>query len=152
MSEIVAMVFSFITAIVMELVVKDQLLSHEKLVIGVLLTTIAWVATALFTKPTDQKVLVNFYKMIRPHAMGWQPVVQQGIKDGIIIDEHTRTGRLATEISNDGIGLCRNLCAIIWHRISDLRPNDECFSGFTGGGICCIRAKEIVEQYRITIS
>ena len=113
MSEIVAMVFSFITAIVMELVVKDQLLSHEKLVIGVLLTTIAWVATALFTKPTDQKVLVNFYKMIRPHAMGWQPVVKQGIKDGVITNEHTRTGRLATEILMMVLG-CAGIYALLF--------------------------------------
>jgi solute:Na+ symporter, SSS family len=113
MSEIVAMVFSFVIAIVMELVVKDQLLSHEKLIVGVVLTTIAWVATALFTKPTDQKVLVSFYKMIRPHAMGWQPVVQQGIKDGIITNEHSRTGRLATEILMMVLG-CAGIYALLF--------------------------------------
>jgi len=113
MSEIVAMVVSFIIAIVMELVVKDQLLSHEKLVIGVLLTTIAWIVTALFTKPTDQIVLVNFYKMIRPHAMGWRPVVHQGIKDGIITNEHIGTGRLSTEILMMVLG-CAGIYALLF--------------------------------------
>ena len=98
MSEIVAMIFSFVIALVMELGVKDMLASHEKLVIGVILTTIAWVTTALVTKPTSEATLVSFYKSIRPHAMGWKPVVEKAISQGVITDEHTKTGRLSTEI------------------------------------------------------
>lgn len=98
MSEIVAMVVSFVIAVVMEIGVKDQLASHEKLVIGVLLTTIAWVVTALVTKPTDGKVLIQFYKTIRPHGMGWKPVISQGIANGSITQEHTKTGKLSTEV------------------------------------------------------
>ncbi|MGB4960233.1 MAG: sodium:solute symporter family protein, partial [Saprospiraceae bacterium] len=98
MSEIVAMVVSFVIALVMEFGVGDALLSHEKLVIGVLLTTIAWVVTALVTKPTDRNVLIEFYRQIRPHGMGWQPVIQDGLANGAISDQHQGTGRLSTEI------------------------------------------------------
>jgi solute:Na+ symporter, SSS family len=56
---------------------------------------------------------VSFYKMIRPHAMGWQPVVQQGIKDGIITNEHSRTGRLATEILMMILG-CAGIYALLF--------------------------------------
>lgn len=98
MSEIVAMIFSFVVAIVMELVVKDQLLSHEKLIIGVLLTSVAWIVTALITKPTDDKILMSFYQTIRPHPMGWRPVIAKALAAGVITDEHTRTGKLVTEI------------------------------------------------------
>ncbi|MBK8518266.1 MAG: Na+:solute symporter [Saprospiraceae bacterium] len=98
MSEIVAMVVSFAIAIIMEMVVKDLLLPHEKLVIGVLITSIAWILTALYTKPTDNKTLINFYKTIRPNPMGWKPVISKGLASGIITNEHTRTGRISTEI------------------------------------------------------
>jgi SSS family transporter len=98
MSEIVAMIFSFIVALVMEFLVKDALLSYEKLIIGILLTTIAWVTTALITKPTDNDILTKFYQTIRPHGMGWKPVIAHGIATGAITTEHTKTGRLSTEI------------------------------------------------------
>lgn len=98
MSEIVAMGFSFIVALGMEFIVKDGLLSHEKLVIGVALTTVAWVVTALFTKPTDNKILIQFYNTIRPHAYGWKPVIEEGSKQGLITYSGHKTGRLATEI------------------------------------------------------
>ena len=113
MSEIVAMVFSFVVAIVMELVVKDQLLSHEKLIIGVLLTSAAWIITALFTKPTDDKILISFYKTIRPHPMGWKPVVAKALTIGAIIDEHTKTGRLSTEILMMSLG-CIGVYALLF--------------------------------------
>jgi len=98
MSEIVAMIVSFVIAVFMEVVVKDSLLSHQKLVIGVLITTIAWVTTALLTKPTADNVLIQFYKTIRPHSMGWKPVITKGIEHGAITTEHTKTGKLSTEI------------------------------------------------------
>jgi SSS family transporter len=113
MSEIVAMVFSFVTALVMEFLVKDALLSHEKLVIGVLLTTIAWITTALVTKPTEQNVLIQFYKNIRPHAQGWGPVIKAGIAQGIISTEQTHTGRLATEILMMFLG-CTGVYALLF--------------------------------------
>ncbi|MBK8670152.1 MAG: Na+:solute symporter [Saprospiraceae bacterium] len=113
MCEIVAMVVSFLVALGMEFVVGDQLADHEKLIAGVLVTTIAWLATAWLTKPTDRQVLIRFFKTIRPHAMGWQPVVQQGINEGAITDEHTRTGRLSSEILMMFLG-CAGVYALLF--------------------------------------
>lgn len=97
-SEIVAMLVSFVTALVMKYSVGDHLLSHEKLVIGVLITTAAWMAASLLTKPSDERVLVQFYTLIRPHNMGWKPVIQAAAKQGLINVNDTSTGKLSTEI------------------------------------------------------
>ncbi|MEY3422359.1 MAG: Sodium/glucose cotransporter, partial [Bacteroidota bacterium] len=113
MSEIVAMVVSFIVAIIMEMVVKDQLLSHEKLILGVLITSLAWIVTAIFTKPTEVNTLINFYKTIRPHAMGWKPVIDSGMATGIITNEHTKTGRFSSEILMMVLG-CLGVYALLF--------------------------------------
>ncbi|MBC7886236.1 MAG: Na+:solute symporter [Saprospiraceae bacterium] len=113
LSEIVAMVVSFLIALTMEFYVRDGLLSHEKLIIGVLLTTIAWVVTALVTKPTDRNVLIHFYKTIRPHDMGWKPIVAEGIANGVITNENKKTGRLSTEILMMFLG-CTGVYALLF--------------------------------------
>jgi len=59
---------------------------------------VAWILTALLTKPTEEGVLVQFYKAIRPHGMGWKPVISAGKAQGILTNESEKTGRLATEI------------------------------------------------------
>jgi Na+/proline symporter len=97
-SEIVAMVVSFVIAIIMTFIVKDALADHIKLIIGVGVTSIAWILTAYVTKPTSDSVLINFYKTIRPHAHGWQPVINQGLTEGTISSDELATGKLATEI------------------------------------------------------
>ena len=97
-SEIVAMVVSFVVAIAMQSSMAASLASHEKLIIGILITTICWVGATLLTKPADQKVLVNFYKLIRPHNYGWQPVIQKAISEGDHDIQTTGQGRLSSEI------------------------------------------------------
>ncbi|MBK9254907.1 MAG: Na+:solute symporter [Saprospiraceae bacterium] len=98
MSEIVAMSSSFLIALVMEFAVRDALMSHQKLLIGVLLTTLAWVSTALLTKPTDRNTLIDFFKLIRPHTAGWKPVIADGLSSGKIQNEHLKTGKISSEI------------------------------------------------------
>lgn len=97
-SEIVAMVVSFIIAIIMELVVRDALPSHEKMVIGVVITSICWIGATLLSKPTDKQVLIHFYKSIRPHSLGWKPVIEEGMKQGIIQDRDITKGALPSEL------------------------------------------------------
>lgn len=105
-SEIVAMVVSFIIALVMELVVRDGLLSYQKLLIGVGITTIAWIATAYLTKPTSYKVMLNFYKTIKPHHYGWMPVINQGLADGSLTKISNATGKLSSELLLMFLGCC----------------------------------------------
>jgi SSS family solute:Na+ symporter len=39
-----------------------------------LATTIVWVAVTFITKPEPNKVLLAFYRKVRPHVAGWRPV------------------------------------------------------------------------------
>lgn len=82
MSEITAMMVSFILALIMELWVKDGLPTYLKFIIGVVITTIAWIWVAYITPMTDKQVLKNFVRAIRPFPHGWKPVVQELKADG----------------------------------------------------------------------
>ncbi len=97
-SEIVAMVISFVIALIMELVVKDALPSHEKMIIGVAITTVFWVGATYLSKPTDTSVLIRFYKLIRPHSIGWRPIIAAGKQQGIISDQEVTQGALPSEL------------------------------------------------------
>jgi hypothetical protein len=43
-----------------------------KLVLGILLTTVVWVATTYLTKPEKDEVLINFCRKIRAGGPGWK--------------------------------------------------------------------------------
>ncbi len=81
-SEIVAMIVSFLIAIYFELIYSGGLEDYQKMVIGVGITTIAWISATLVTRPTDRGVLKKFYSMIHPHQGGWLPVVQELREEG----------------------------------------------------------------------
>lgn len=98
LSEITAMVVSFVVALIMELYVKDGMASHEKMILGVLITSIAWIGVTIFTRPTDKQVLINFYKKIRPHSAGWKPVIQSGIASGALQKTDITQGKFVSEL------------------------------------------------------
>lgn len=72
-SEIAAMVTSFAVALGFFLAARmgHVVPSHIGLIMGVLITTVVWVATALFTEPTARHQLVEFYRLVRPAGKGW---------------------------------------------------------------------------------
>ena len=76
-SEISGMVISFIVAIYFELFYQGALQSHEKLVIGVVITTIGWLLVTMITKPESDEVLRNFYQRIKPHSLGWNAWIRK---------------------------------------------------------------------------
>ncbi len=94
-SEIAAMIVSLFLAIYFEIVYDGDLLSWQRMLISVGITTLVWVATTLLTRPTDRNQLVKFYTKIRPHNLGWQPVIND--MDKAIIS-NTQTSSLASEI------------------------------------------------------
>ncbi|MCF8346641.1 MAG: Na+:solute symporter, partial [Bacteroidales bacterium] len=49
----------------------------------VLLTTIAWIATSLLTKPVDDDVLRSFYMKIKPGGPGWRRVLLKARSEGV---------------------------------------------------------------------
>lgn len=91
-AEIVAMVASFFIACIYTFV--DTGVSSElQLISGVVITTLAWLTTALLTRPTDSATLKSFYQTIRPHAAGWRTFLQ---KEGI---EEIKTSGFTKELT-----------------------------------------------------
>jgi len=85
-SELVAMIVSFLVAIYFQFIhatVSDiPLADWQKLVIGVAVTTVAWIATALLTRPANEATLRDFYRKIRPAGPGWNPVRRRAASGG----------------------------------------------------------------------
>ena len=77
--EIAAMVISFLVAVYLHFVHTrlgfPVARSDAALVIGVIITTLGWLAVTLLTRPTDRATLQSFYDKIRPAPAGWQRAV-----------------------------------------------------------------------------
>ena len=90
-SEITAMVVSFIVACYFEFVHTnvglEPLESWQKLIIGVGITTVAWLTVTFITKPADEKTLRSFYRLVGPGGPGWKAVLQRAKSDNDPIDE-----------------------------------------------------------------
>ncbi len=69
-----------IFGIVMDLALWDTL----KFVLVVFLTTVTWLIVTLSTKPSDEKVLIDFYLKVRPGGPGWRKVMTNAVRKGIV--------------------------------------------------------------------
>lgn len=76
-TELTAMVVSFVVALYFQFVGREGMEAWEKLVLGVIITTAAWLIVAYLTRPTDEKVLLSFYRTIRPGGPGWRRVARR---------------------------------------------------------------------------
>lgn len=98
-SEITAMIVSFVVALYFEFIHAGELADHVKLLLGIGITTAAWVGVTFMTAPTDASVLANFYRLIRPASAGWKPVVNfSKRRDGGLHEEELKPGKLPLEI------------------------------------------------------
>ncbi|MDH5474696.1 MAG: hypothetical protein OEX22_03290, partial [Cyclobacteriaceae bacterium] len=59
--------------------------NHIELILGILITTIAWVTVTLLTKPTDQSVLVSFYSLVKPYGRGWNKFKKMATDQGVTL-------------------------------------------------------------------
>ena len=98
-SEITAMVVSFLVAITFKFILVDKLSGAAELLLGVGITTVAWIAVTFLTRPTDQKVLQSFYQKIRPHSAGWKPVVKEALQHNVITADQVTTGKFPRELA-----------------------------------------------------
>jgi Na+/proline symporter len=95
-TEITGMVVSFIVALWFE--VLGPLLGytvpdgHWKLLIGVGITTVAWLTVTFMTRPEEDRVLKRFYEHVGPASIGWKPVL---LRNPEIVEEK---GQLPFEI------------------------------------------------------
>lgn len=69
-------------------------LGWQKLVLGVAITTPCWIGVTLITRPTSDKTLRNFYRLIRPGGVGWNRVIEQSKLDGDPITQTAERGVL----------------------------------------------------------
>lgn len=79
LSEIVAMIVSFVVALYFNLIHieangYEELADYQIIFIGIVITTIAWISTAFLSKPTDRKVLEDFIRRVNPGGSGWKAI------------------------------------------------------------------------------
>jgi len=78
-SEIAAMTVSFLVALWFEVVwVRmgwEPIAAELRLLLGIGITTVAWLAVTFLTRPTARETLLAFYDAIRPAAWGWRKVL-----------------------------------------------------------------------------
>ncbi len=97
-SEITAMVVSFIVALFFKFIWVGHFSGSTELLLSVFITTTSWIVVTLITQPTDRKTLVSFYKLIKPHSYGWQPVINQGISEKTLSSADVTVGKLPSEL------------------------------------------------------
>jgi solute:Na+ symporter, SSS family len=84
--EIVAMVTSFATSIVLLALVRNgtAISTHAALLITIAVTTVSWLMAAYLAPQTDAEVLTAFYRKVRPVGPGWSRIRAQA---GLLEDE-----------------------------------------------------------------
>ncbi|MEO1626670.1 MAG: Na+:solute symporter, partial [Bacteroidota bacterium] len=117
-SELAAMVISFFIALYFEFIHTnvlefEALESHYKLIIGVIVTTIGWVIVTFLTQPTEQETLLKFYKLIRPAAGGWKPVIERAEEEGQLDLSDVRKGKLPLQVLGMLVG-CTTVYAALF--------------------------------------
>jgi Na+/proline symporter len=96
-SEVAAMIVSFLVALYFEFL-NPEVATHVRLLSGIAVTTAAWLAVTFLTQPTEHTTLLSFYKLIKPHASGWQAVIQPAISSGELKAEEVTPGKLPLEL------------------------------------------------------
>ena len=86
-SELTAMVVSFAVALYMQFGAPEAWQDWQKLVIGVGVTTVAWLSVTFLTPPDDQRKLLEFYRLTRPDGPGWRKITRRAAADGEIIED-----------------------------------------------------------------
>jgi solute:Na+ symporter, SSS family len=86
-SEVAAMISSFVISMIL-LILKKQgmyISVHIGLLATIFFTTACWLTAAFFSPRTDEKVLIDFYKKVKPFGPGWKRIKEKaGISDSDI--------------------------------------------------------------------
>lgn len=84
-SEIIAMVVSFIVAMYFGFVHTAlgfvRILAWQELIIGVGITTLAWILTSYLAPKTDESTLLSFVKKVNPGGPGWRKYTRQAFEE-----------------------------------------------------------------------
>ena len=98
-SEIAAMVISFLVAVVFKFIIPDAFSDHIELVLSVLITTVGWLTVTYLTAPASNHKLIDFYKLIKPHSLGWKPIIEEGLSTQKLEANEINVGRLPIELT-----------------------------------------------------
>lgn len=88
-SEITAMTVSFLVAVFFSIYQKlgfEKLQNWQEFVIGVGITTMAWVGITFLTRPTDEETLIKFYRLVKPGGPGWKGFIKRLQERGMETD------------------------------------------------------------------
>jgi solute:Na+ symporter, SSS family len=74
--EVIAMISSFGVSVLLLILARNgvQFSTHAALLITIAATTVCWLLAAFLAPQTDMRVLVDFYRKVRPPGPGWEPV------------------------------------------------------------------------------
>jgi Na+/proline symporter len=85
--EVVAMVSSFLISVLLITLGKQG--TPQALLITIGVTTFSWVATAFLGPQNDHRVLIEFYKKVRPFGPGWTRIRREaGVSDAEALATH----------------------------------------------------------------
>ncbi len=94
LTEIVAMVVATVMAVVMVLVINDDVFAGMlldaftmKLLITVGVVTVTWLLTTLSSQPENKETLRAFYRLVHPGGPGWKRVIEEAKAEGININQ-----------------------------------------------------------------
>jgi len=93
-TEITAMIFATVLAVILVFVVPDEAVVTAyldaftvKLLIAVTGTTVVWLVTTLITSPEKMETLYDFFRRTHPGGPGWKKVIAAAESEGIKINE-----------------------------------------------------------------
>ncbi len=112
-SEIAAMIVSFAVAVYFEVFGPAGLAAWEKIVLGVGITTVAWLAVTLLTRPADEATLRRFCRLVRPGGPGWAAVARRAAEDGDPLAAGTTAWNVPFEILCATIGCVAVYAAVL---------------------------------------
>jgi len=101
LSEIAAMIISFISAVLFTVILPkysafwSEFPEHYRLLLSIGITTVGWIAVTLLTKPEKESILVNFILKVKPHLYGFKTVVQRNGLDA----KSLKTSNFTKELS-----------------------------------------------------
>jgi Na+/proline symporter len=128
--EVVAMASSFLVSLGLLLLARGgvHFSTHAALLVTIAITTACWVTTAYIGPQTERKVLVDFYRKVRPFGPGWR-----------VIEQEAGLGADAARTAGDNIPLALlgwvAGCATIW---SALFTVGNVLYGRTGYAVACL--------------
>ena len=102
-AEIVAMVVSLIVAVAFNSV-DTGLASWAEILLGVGITTTAWVVTALVSAPTERETLYTFVERINPGGPGWRRVEAMAAAEGRTLEPSHEADSLPRGIAAMALG------------------------------------------------